>query len=375
MPPPILRLATPADDAALRKLLRDNPMPGNISLSYEREPDYFIAAGVDGTLSQTILSQDAETGQLRGMGTRAIRPMYLNGQVQDVGYMSHLRADLGRPWGLSLARQLARSFAKFRELHADGCTPFYLMSVIADNLPARRLLTSGLPGMPQAREYTRMVTYAVSPRRARREVALPRGFTFQYGTPEYIPEILACLQRNGARHQFAPFWSAESLFTPTQTPNLRPEDFFLAVRGSRVCGCLGVWDQTPFKQTVVRGYRGSLARWRAPINLLARFVDIPRLPPVNSPLRYAYASHIAIDADSPQLFTALLCATCNETLLHGFGYFVLGLSEAHPLRPVFAKSYRHVAYISQIYLMAWEDGLDAVRRVDGRVPGLEVAVL
>jgi hypothetical protein len=53
---PTLRLATPTDDAALRQLLRDNPMPGNISLSYEREPSYFLAARVDGPLSQTIIS-------------------------------------------------------------------------------------------------------------------------------------------------------------------------------------------------------------------------------------------------------------------------------------------------------------------------------
>jgi hypothetical protein len=372
---PTLRLATPTDDAALRQLLRDNPMPGNISLSYEREPSYFLAARVDGPLSQTIISVDAETGQLRGMGARVIRPMYLNGQVQEVGYMSHLRADSGREWGLSLARQLARSFAKFRQLHADGRTPFYLMSVIADNRPARRLLASGLPGMPQAHEYARLITYAISSRRAKTEMALPRGCTLARGAPEHIPEIIACLQRNGARHQFAPLWSAENLFTPTQTPNLHPADFSLLVRGSRVCGCLAVWDQTPFKQTVVRGYAGRLARWRPLINLLAHVAEIPRLPPVNAPLRYAYASHLALDGDDPQLFAALLRAVYNATLRRGFNYFVLGLSEAHPLRPVLTRSYRHIAYTSQMYLMAWEDGLDAVRRVDGRVPGPEVALL
>ena len=42
MPSSTLRLATPADEAFLRRLLRDNPMPGSISLTYEREPDYFF---------------------------------------------------------------------------------------------------------------------------------------------------------------------------------------------------------------------------------------------------------------------------------------------------------------------------------------------
>jgi hypothetical protein len=373
--PSTLRLAAVADEPALRRLLCENPMPGSISLTYEREPDYFIAARMEGTLSQTIVNVDNATGALLGMGTRIIRPMYINGGIQNIGYMSHLRADLSHPWGLSLARQLSRAFGKFHELHADGRVPFYLMSVIADNAPARRLLTAGFSGMPQAREYARMFTYAISPRRAKRELPLPHHLVLQRGAPEYVPEIIACLQRNNGRRQFAPYWSTENLFTATRTPNLHPNDFFLAINGSRVVGCLALWDQTSFKQTVVRGYGGAMARWRPAINLLSRFVDIPNLPKINSPLQYCYASHLAIENDDPQIFSSLLRAVYNETNHRGFNYFMIGLSQLHPLRPVLMKSYLHITYPSQIYLMAWEDGLDAITSVGSQVPGLEIAVL
>jgi hypothetical protein len=373
--PTTLRLATRADDPALRRILRENPMPGAISLTFEREPDYFIAAGVDGSLSQTILNQEMGTGEILGMGTRIVRPMYLNGQAQDVGYMSHLRADSNRSWGLSLARQLARSFTKFHELHADGRVPFYLMSVIADNAPARRLLASGLPGMPHAREYARMFTYAISPRRPRHEIPLPRGMQIERGKPEQIPAIIECLQRNNQRMQFSPFWSTENLFIPAQTPNLHPQDFFLAIRSGQVIGCLALWDQTSFKQTVVRGYTGNMARWRPLINLLSRIVDLPYLPAVGSPIPFCYASHLAIDNDDARIFASLLRAIYNETARREFNYFMLGLSENHPLRPVLTKNYLHITYPSQIYLMAWDDGLDALTQVDGRIPALEIAIL
>ena len=370
-----LRLAVPADDAVLRKLLRENPMPGSISLSYEREPNYFRAACVDGTLSQTILNIDEETGDCLGMGARIIRSMYLNGRVQEVGYMSHLRVDLQRSWGLALPGQLVRSFEKFHELHADWRVPFYLMSVIADNAPARRLLTAGLPGMPSALPYTRMFTYAISPRHAKIEIPLPGGLALERGSSEHIPEIIACLQRNGARYQFYPYWSAENLFTPTQTPHLNPNDFFLATKGSRVIGCLALWDQTSFKQTVVRGYNGSMARWRSWINLLAGFVDIPNLPEINLALQYAFASHLAVDNDDRQIFSSLMRAVYNETNRRGLNYFMIGLSQSNPLRPVLTKSYLHMAYPSQIYLMAWQDGLKDLATVGAQAAGLEIAVL
>ena len=36
-------LATEADDAALRRVLADTPMPGRIAVSFRREPSYFAA--------------------------------------------------------------------------------------------------------------------------------------------------------------------------------------------------------------------------------------------------------------------------------------------------------------------------------------------
>jgi hypothetical protein len=147
------------------------------------------------------------------------------------------------------------------------------------------------------------------------------------------------------------------------------------VRGSHVLGCLALWDQTPFKQTVVRGYQGNMARWRAIVNLLARFMDIPHLPPVGAHLSYCFASHLAIDHDDPHIFQSLLSAAYNETIQRGFNYFTIGLAESNSLRRILAKSYLHITYPSQIYLMAWDDGMEAVAQVDERVPGLEIARL
>jgi len=195
------------------------------------------------------------------------------------------------------------------------------------------------------------------------------------GTSSHFDGILACLQRNAAKRQFSPAWTFSNLFSPIETPNLHPEDFLLTLNGDRVVGCLALWDQTPFKQSVVRGYSGWMARGRPFINLLARFMDVPRLPPVGEQVRYCFASHLAVDDDHPQVFLALLRAAYNATFRRGFNYFLLGLAETNPLRPLLTKNYLHLTYPSQIYLMAWEDGLEAITQVDDRLPGLEIAIL
>lgn len=366
----VFELAAEADDAGLRRLLRENPLPGAISLSFEREPNYFHAASIEGPFHQTLVARETDTGEIIGVGNRSVRPMFVNGTVLDIGYMSQLRIHPKYGTGLYLARGLSQGFQLYRDLHADGRAPYYLMSIIEDNFPARRLLTSGLPGYPCAREYTRMFTYAVYPVRHRRSVALPHQLRIIRGDESYPSAIVDCLNRNGSRKQYAPYWTCASLFTA----NLTPADFFLALNGDHVIGCMACWDQSTFKQTVLRGYSKSLARWRRMLNGLSTLGGWPYLPDPDTPLRHSYAGHIAVDDDDPRVFAALLRELYNYNLEKGYNYFMIGLAESNPFRSL-VKTYHPLTYISQIYLVDWKNDMAVMKEIDRRIPGLEIAVL
>ena len=374
MPFATCRLATPADDPDLRRILRETPFDGNISLSFEREPDYFCAADIEGQFHQTMVVCETEGGKIMGMGDRSVRPLWVNGQPTQVGYFSGFRARDDYRRGLALARFTQQGFRYYHQLHADGRAPFYIISIIADNIPARRLLTAGLKGLPRLQEYTRMTTYAIHPARPKADLPLPRGLRLVRGSQERIPAIVDCLERNGARKQFSPHWTAEALLSPL-TPHLVIEDFFLAVDGSGcVAGCLALWDQNTFKQTVVRGYAGLLGRFRKTINLLAPLGGWPPLPDVGAPLNQAFACFLALDGDDPDVFAALLRAVYNEAAHRRYSYLLLGLPEASPLGRTI-KSYRPLKYVSQIYLAAWEDRPQEIASIDARPPALEIAIL
>lgn len=368
-------LANPADDSALRRILRKSPMPGAITLGFEREPNYFQAAYLEGPFHQTIAARDPASGQVVGMGSRTVRQAYINGAAQPVGYMSQLRVDPGYPWGAALGRIIARGFDFYRQLHQDGQASFYLMSIIAGNTPALRLLQAGLPGYPTLAPYTQLHTFVFSVGRRRPEISLPVGLRIERGCRALLPAIVDCLQRNGARRQFAPYWDLHTLCHPEHTPGLQPGDFIVALKGECVVGCLARWDQQSMKQTVVRGYSKPVAHCRRLLNLLAAVGGWPLLPPPNTSLRHCYASHLAVDEDDPRLCSALVRTLCNCAVTSEYSYFMLGLAADDPLCQVLKRTYRHLIYRSQLYLAAWEDGLDAVRQVDGRQPGLEIAVL
>lgn len=195
------------------------------------------------------------------------------------------------------------------------------------------------------------------------------------GQAERMAEVADCLARNRRRYQAAPFFTAEELMSPERSRGLAPRDFRLAVRGGHVIGCLALWDQSGFKQVVVRGYAPRLARWRPWINRLSPVLGMPRLPDPGERLPHAYLSHIAVDGDDPEIFQALVEAAYAEAFARRYVYVVIGLAASHPWLPWLERRFRPRRYESVLYTVDWGDGAAAITALDGRLPHVEAALL
>lgn len=363
----VVEPATPEDEPELRRLLRDNPMDGEIRVSLEREPNAFLAAAVEGEPHHTIVAREIAGGGIVGMGSRSVWNAFVNGEPRRLGYLSQLRVDRafrGQKRLLTAGYDLIRSF------RAPGETPFDVTSIVADNQVARRLLSAGLPGIPLYREiepFATLILPAGRPRRAGGKVRVERG------SRERMAEVATCLERNRRRYQLAPRFTAEDLLSPERSRGLVPEDFYLAVAGGEVVGCLSLWDQSGFKQVVVRGYGRRLTRIRPWINRLSPLLRTPRLPDPGQILPHAWLAHVAVDGDDPGIFQALVEAAHADASARGDAYVVLGLAARHPWMPWVKSRFRAREYRSVLYAVHWEG--EAGEALDGRIPHLEAALL
>ena len=226
--------AAEADDAGLRRLLRETPMPGPIRVSLEREPSYFGACRAEGGRHYTVCARDPETGRIIGMGCRTVRELYVNGEPQRVGYLNQLRIAPG--YRHMSPKLLGRGFALLRETRAADEAPFDITTIVGHNLTARRVLEAGLPGLPRYRPIERIITMVIPVRRGQRPLTEDTDITHpgQFQTVGPLPPV---------------------------------------------------WDQRAFKQVVVRGYESWLRRFRW----------LLRLPPVGTVLPLAYATHFPLD--------------------------------------------------------------------------------
>jgi hypothetical protein len=365
------RLATVTDDPDLRRLLRENPMQGEISVSLEREPDLFMAGSIEGERHDTIVARDRSRDRPVGMASRSVYSGFLNGRPCRLGYLSQLRLDRVYRGRVGL---LPQGYALMRSLRTGSDLPFDLTTIVTGNHTARRVLGAGLSGIPTYQELERFTTLMLP--LWRHHKMRPRGeFVIERGSAERIEDIATCLERNRVRYQFAPRWTTRELLSPERSRGLRPRDFLMAVCRGAVIGCVALWDQSGFKQIVVRNYGTKMRRWRPIVEISARLLGTPRLPSPGRPIPHVYLSHVAVDDDNVGVFSALLAAAYNEARERRHACLVAGFADRHPFLRVIQRRYRAWRYSSILYAVCWEGGKAAVDVIDRRVPHLEVGLL
>lgn len=364
-------LATPDDDPAIRRLLATNPVPGRVTLTYEREPSYFLGCGTMGQSYQVLVARhhNGSGGELAGVACRAVRSLFVNGQVENVGYLGQLRVDKqfrGR-WLVPLG------FRFLRELHSDGRARGYVTTIIEENVVAQGVLVDrARSALPIYREVGRLCTAALIVRRPGK--VLPSPCHISRGTAADLSAIVRFLQQPGANKQFFPVYTEDHFRDNSTTRGFRPDDFVVARRSGEVVGVVGLWDQSSYKQMVVQGYDRSL-RWARPFyNVGARWVGAQPLPPPGQPIHFAYASFICIADNDPNIFRALLRHVYNLAAERGYAYLMVGLSCCDPLLAV-AREYAHIPYYSRLYTVCWPDGEDFHAQLDSRIPYVEIAAL
>jgi hypothetical protein len=104
-----------------------------------------------------------------------------------------------------------------------------------------------------------------------------------------------------------------------------------------ILGMCILWDQSSFKQTVIKGYSRRMAAMRKPFNYISRLFKGIQLPKVGHKLDYVNLSYVLIKDLNPDYFQVLLHHTSNECLKMNRKHMVCGLAESDPLLEVFRK--------------------------------------
>ena len=365
------RLAGPEDNFDLRQFEKSLPIPGWVTLSYERESDYFQGEGVMGDDVRTYIYRSPADGSIVCKFTIAFRLAHVNGKACKLGYLGQLRLASSYTGKRKIMKQGFDICLNILESESE--VPFYLTSIIKTNDRARRNLTARLSGKPNYTFLCDYVTLAIAC--TQKSIEVPFGYSIMYGTSKQMGDISEFINSHHKTFQFSPKWTDGRLLSEKQCPGLKPGDFVIAVKNDQIVGCVALWDQSDFKQHVVRGYRQPFPLLKPLINVFARMLGYPGLPDTGKSLKEVYLSHFALRTTDGELLKTLVQTALNAANQQGHKVAMIGFADGHPHLPLARKNFRNIPYESELYAVHWGEENGSVSEMTNRPVCLEAATL
>ena len=143
-----IRSARQSDNGQLLNLFSSVPMEGDLVLSTRRDPDFFALYNMQGGSAECLVAETE--GDLTGVGTFLIRPGWLDGRKQPVGYLGDLRTCFSARRSAVVAKYYQETFATMS--YRYDCKVF-LTAILASNHAALNALVRSRNGRRQQPYY------------------------------------------------------------------------------------------------------------------------------------------------------------------------------------------------------------------------------
>lgn len=321
--------ARPEDGKAILRILESAPAKGGIELLYTRRPDAYASYQKEFGESRIFVSRDKE----RVIGTCAelVREVYLGGKPAKVAYLCGLKKDADYEgnvgFGLGFIRALVRE-------NID-C---YFCSVVSDNRQAQEMFGKGsrVLHMQEMQDYT---TYILKPRvSVKAELC---DCHFRQATKADERGIVAFYEQEGRKKDLFPVITSTEQFY-----GLATEDFYLLEKDGKIVAAAALWNQTVYKQYVVKKYSGIMKFARL-LNPILSMLGYIKLPKENQGMDFPMLSFFLSSDDNKTYYKAFLEYIQRE-IAKKYDMYVIGIPKNHFAAELFGKM-RSIHFDTKLY--------------------------
>ncbi len=374
-------VADDSHDAGIRQLLRDTPMPGDIAISMQREPNYFAAARAEGGEHHAIVAINP-AGRIVCTGGVSIRERYYNGTLRRVGYLGQLRLAASHAGRFDVIR---RGYRLFREILPTLNLHTCFTSIAADNTRAQQFLERGLAGLPRYEFVGDLVTLMLSTSPSllvgcslsarARSILRNEGLQLAQGIGNRLSELVDLVNRQASTFQFAPAWRRDELSQLLSGGQISENSFRVLSDETGPIACAALWDQRQVKQVVVNAYSSRMQIARPFYNLFAELAGRMPLPAAGQPIQLGFVAPLAVPADQPEWLVQLLRLVSASARSAGITAMTVGFDARDPRLAHLVRNFRSRLYRTRLYTVTWQDQPPVTEPLDGRLLYPEVALL
>ena len=337
-------IASPEDGKDILRILESSAAQGGIELVYTRRDDAYASYMKESGQAHVFISKDGN----RTVGTCAelVRRVYIGGQIRKAAYICGLKKDANYDGLVGFGPGFIKALQ-----HDD--VDFYYCSVVADNTEAQKMFSKNSRALSM-RPFAEYKTYIFSPKV--RIKAPKHGLSFRQATEADLPSLLEFLNAEGRKKDLFPVIGSLDQFY-----GLMVENFYLLLEGNQIVATGALWDQTGYKQYIVKKYHGlmSLARIANPLLSALGYI---RLPKEEHPLDLAMLSFFLSKDDNEELYRIFLKEIRRE-IARSHEIFVLGLPKNHFAAPMLDKL-PNISFETKLYEVTFPWSVQAYQEVD-----------
>jgi hypothetical protein len=329
-----INLAKESDNAELLKMC-EVPMQGDILMSFERKPNYFVAASVQSEETRVYTCRVNKSYKLVGIFCIGKRRVFINDSIQVQKYFSDLRI-IPEFHGSSLLYRIYKYIFDQDLLESKIAQTI----IFEKNIPMLDLIVKrkNNKNYNDKFQYYPAGIYNSHMISLRGKLKLNR-FTnceIRRASKDDVGVMQEFLIKQAKHKMFYPYYNFENL-NGSYFNNIKIENFYLAFQENKLTGMAGIWDQKEFKQTKIVGYSSLFSLLKPIINLYSKLTGGFELPNIGSVLNYLNVHTILIKEDNLNVFEEIIKQIIIEYKDKSYAYMLIGLDGKDALNQTLLK--------------------------------------
>lgn len=319
----------PEDGQEILRILESSAAKGSIELIYTRRPDAYASYQKEPGEARVFVTRDGD--RLVGTAAELIRSVYIDGEIRKAAYLCGLKKDATYDGSVGFGPDLLRTMQR-------DDIDFYYCSVVEENRRVQRMFEKKrrILAMEPLCAYT---TFIINPRVRVR--APKHALNLRQATPEDWPRLMGFYGGEGRKKDLFPV-----LDTATLWEGLCPESFYMLMDGNEIVAAAALWNQTAYKQYIVKRY-GGLMKFARMLNPLLTSMGYISLPKEDQPLDFPTLSFFLTKNDDEGLYRIFLREILS-VIRKDYSMFVIGLPELHAAMRIFQKL-PHISFDTRLY--------------------------
>ncbi len=326
----LMRPASPEEGKRILEILECSPAKGSIELLYTRRPDAY--ASYQKESAESLVFAVEEEGKIIATAAEIVHDMYIGGVPRKTGYLCGLKKDIAYPENINWGRAFFRNIVKD---HID-C---YYCSVVADNKNMNTVLERKRKKTVNNLFLQKYTTYMLAPYFHFR--VDDGGCEFRRARREDEAKLLEFFFTEGQKKDFFPVLSSLNQFT-----DLTAEDFYFLQKEGEIVAAGALWNQSSYRQYLVKKYRGFLKFARL-FNPLLKALGYISLPGENEALSFPMLSFFLSKDDNEVYYKSFLNHIAAE-IKKKYSMLVIGTPESYFAHKIYGKL-RNIHFDTHIY--------------------------